>query len=86
MRSARRWTARFLVIAAVATALAGLEAGCAQDDGYGTRPVRYGAGYPVYPRPYYREYGPWDLPSTSSYPGPPTWYGCPQGAAACYPD
>jgi len=77
----RRW-----LVAAALLWMGGLLGGCAQDEGYGNRATRYGDGRPVYPRPYYREYGPWDLPSTSSYPGPPTWYGCPQGAAACYPD
>jgi hypothetical protein len=41
--------------------------------------------------PYYREYGPWDLPPGNVQPGhvqpgPPTWYGCPQGSKACYSD
>jgi hypothetical protein len=39
-----------------------------------------------YPNPYYREYGPWDMPQGNVQPGPPTRYGCPQGSTACYPD
>ena len=38
------------------------------------------------PKSYYREYGPWDMPSGNVQPGPSTWYGCPQGSRACYPD
>lgn len=66
----------------------GLVTACAsyEDSRQPRRVHSYESRYPIYPRPYYREYGPWDLPSSSSYPGPPTWYGCPQGTAACYPD
>lgn len=46
---------------------------------------RYDPRYPGYPRPVYREYGPWDVPQPG-HPGPPTWYGCPQQSASCYPD
>lgn len=66
-----------------------LSFGCSPD--YGARPrpdrpVQYRYPYPVYPRPYYRPYGPWDLPASRTYPGPPTWYGCPQQSLACFPD
>lgn len=63
-----------------------ITAGCGGDAASSSpsRPYSYG-GYPVYPRPYYREIGPWDLPS-GPYPGPPTWYGCPQQSLSCFPD
>jgi hypothetical protein len=51
-----------------------------ETDGYqGVAPYGYG----TYPR---RQYGPWDMPGSQMQPGPPTWYGCPQQSARCYPD
>ncbi len=69
-----------VVVAAGLLLSAGLLAGCAGDGGY------YDSYDPRYPRPVYRQVGPWDLPQSSAHPGPPTWYGCPQGSRACYPD
>jgi hypothetical protein len=60
-----------------------VSAGCAGDavPPQPSGPYSYGG----YPRPYYQEIGPWDLPS-GPYPGPPTWYGCPQQSLSCFPD
>lgn len=69
--------------AAVILFCGGLLSACAGDGGYYES---YDSYDPRYPRPAYREVGPWDLPQSSAHPGPPTWYGCPQGSRACYPD
>ncbi len=52
----------------------------------GPRSETYQDRHPGSQRPYYREYGPWDLPNQAARPGPPTWYGCPQQSRACYSD